>query len=145
MTLTEVMLASVVFALSLNASGQLWGRSAVWSRQAEDRQEALQQLEIDLLRQQRLIRVRAEAAQAEWLSGQNSAGAEPLSPPPLMPCPAATDALVGAEVAAGPEEGLVLLHAEAMPAGATAPLERERWYSLAAHGFCRPNSGAEAG
>jgi hypothetical protein len=56
MTLTEVLMASVVFGLAINASAQLWGRSVAWSRGVENRQEALQRLEIDLVRQEQAWR-----------------------------------------------------------------------------------------
>lgn len=105
MTLTEVMLASVVFGLAMNASVQLWGRSAAWSRGVEHRQEALQQLEINLLRQEQAMRNQAASGAA-------------------MDCSS---------------EGIWMV-AQALPPGASAPLERRRLFVPAAHGLCLPES-----
>ena len=57
MTLVEVMVSSVVFALAANGSAQLWGSAMVWNHRGERGQAVLAQLELALLQRERALRV----------------------------------------------------------------------------------------
>lgn len=58
-------MAMLVFALAANASVQLWGASASWSRATEQRQDTLRRIDADLLRREYALRQAALAWQAE--------------------------------------------------------------------------------
>ncbi len=126
MNLVEVMAAAVVFALASNASLQLWGASASWSRRAEDRRQALERIETDLLRRSSALRLAAADVAApmacdaagEWM-GEQLAGAS-----------TAEDVALEEGEAAG--ELWLVLRAEGHG------IERRRLFTAAAHGLCQP-------
>lgn len=134
MNLVEVLVASVVFALASGFSAQLWGQSVAWSRRVEERQEALQRVDLDLLRRERGLR---RAAAEKWSEGGATA----------MSCPAATEwmreqlAGMAADLPAGLEQRLEPAEPAALWLVAAAEahrIERRRLFSPAAHGLCVP-------
>jgi hypothetical protein len=140
MNLTEITMAMLVFALAANASVQLWGASASWSRSTEQRQDTLRRIDADLLRREYGLRQAALAWQveapgcvvaADRLRQQLEADGVPL--------PAGVSRQVSADAAAGTNAFWLVYRAE--PLG----LERRRLFSAAAHGLCPPPAeGAES-
>lgn len=130
MTLVEVMVSSVVFALAANGSAQLWGSAMAWNQRAEQRQELLSQLDLALLQRERALRVAAAgvaapmscAAAALWMGLQLSAAGGPVPEGITL----TTDA--------GETDGAGALWLTATADG----LERKRLFAPAAHGLCRP-------
>ncbi len=136
MTLVEVMVSSVVFALAANGSAQLWGSALAWNQRAERRQELLSQLDLALLQRERALRLAAAeeveaagaavpmscSAAAAWLGLQLSAASSPL-PEGIALTPEAAEA-----------EGAGALWLTATAEG----IERKRLFAPAAHGLCRP-------
>lgn len=136
MTLVEVMVSSVVFALAVNSSAQLWGSAMAWNQRAEQRQELLGQLDLALLQRERALRLAAAeeveaagaavpmscGAAAAWLGLQQSAASSPL-PEGITLTPEAAEA-----------EGAGALWLTAKAEG----IERKRLFAPAAHGLCRP-------
>ncbi len=133
MNLTEVMVAVLVFGLASNASVQLWGSSAAWSRRAEDRRHALRGIDGLLLQREHGLRQAAPAAPAAmsceaaavWMGAQLSL--------PGAPLPAGvTEAQEPAE---GGEPGALWL----VVRSAAHRIERRRLFTAAAHGLCLPH------
>lgn len=130
MTLVEVMVSSVVFALAANGSAQLWGSAMVWNHRAEQRQELLSQLDLALLQRERALRVAAAGvtapmscgAAATWMALQLNAAGGPVPEGVML----TTDA--------GETDGAGALWLTATADG----LERKRLFAPAAHGLCRP-------
>ncbi|MCP9885118.1 hypothetical protein KBY97_08265 [Synechococcus sp. ATX 2A4] len=127
MTLTEVIMAVLVFSLASTSSLRLWGSSATWSQAAEARQALASGIEADLMR--RSHRLRASVARdrpdpvaceqaAEWMRSRLAGGAA------LLP--------QGVHKELIREGGSVWLVYKA----AAEPLERRRLFSAAAHGLC---------
>lgn len=130
MTLVEVMVSSVVFALAVNSSAQLWGSALAWNHRAERRQELLGQLDLALLQRERALRLAAAGvtapmscgAAAAWLGLQLSAAPGPLPEGIALTAEAAETEGAGALWLTATAEGL----------------ERKRLFAPAAHGLCRP-------
>ncbi|MCP9771624.1 hypothetical protein KBY66_03125 [Synechococcus sp. Tobar12-5m-g] len=132
-------MAMLVFALAANASVQLWGASASWSRATEQRQDTLRRIDADLLRREYALRQAALAWQAEApgcevaaqrLRQQLEADGAPL--------PAGVSRQVSTEAAAGANAFWLVYRAE--PLG----LERRRLFSASAHGLCPPPEAESA-
>ena len=140
MNLTELTMAMLVFGLAANASVQLWGASASWSRATEQRQDTLRRIDADLLRREYALRQAALAWQAEAPGCE--AGGQRLRQQLEQagaPLPAGVSRQVSAEPAPGSPAYWLIYRAE--PLG----LERRRLFSAAAHGLCPPPlEGAEA-
>jgi hypothetical protein len=122
----------VLFTLASSLSAQLWGQSVAWSRRVEERQEALQRVDADLLRRERGLR----RAAAEQAAGNEAAA---------MTCQAATDWLrerlagMAADLPAGLEQRLELADPPALWLVAEVKahrIVRRRLISPAAHGLC---------
>ena len=130
MTLVEVMVSSVVFALAANGSAQLWGSAMAWNHRAEQRQELLSQLDLALLQRERALRLAAAGvtvpmscgAAAAWTGLQLSTASGSL-PEGIALTPEAAEA-----------EGAGALWLTATAEG----IERKRLFAPAAHGLCRP-------
>lgn len=139
MTLVEVMVSSVVFALAANGSVKLWGSALAWNHRAQQRQELLRQIDMELLQRERAMRL-AAAAQVE---AAGAAGAEvPMS------CANAAE-WMGLQLSTARSSlpaGIVLTPESAETEGAGAlwltatadGIERKRLFAPAAHGLCRP-------
>ncbi len=132
MNLAEVLVAGTVFVLSVTTSAQLWATSANWSRATEARRVMQQQLDLDLLRAERILARHGAAARGAEL------------PPPCTP---ATEAQLRQWASSEPIElesgsasaaGSLWLVGRAASQPGAAAIERRRFFSGAAHGLCLP-------
>jgi type II secretory pathway pseudopilin PulG len=116
MSLTEVLMAAVVLAISASASLQVWASGGTWQRQASDLRRQQAELEAELL---------AVQGQLQQLAGV-----------PLQPsCAAAAEQLVSQLPALRRQgEGVALL------VQAADGSRRERWYDPAVYGLCEPEA-----
>ncbi|MCT0218634.1 hypothetical protein KQ304_06405 [Synechococcus sp. CS-1329] len=151
MTLAEVLMSTLVFALAANSSAQLWGSALSWNQRAEQRQEALHRIDLELLQRERALRLAAAAqvkaagdAGAEvpmscdealaWMDEQLAIARSPLpqevSLATALPPAPALEAVSEAASAEDPPALWLTASGEG--------IERRRLFAPAAHGLCRP-------
>jgi hypothetical protein len=128
-TLTEAIMAVVVFSLSATSSVRLWGSSAVWSQAAAAREALASGIEADLLRRTHHLRASVARDQpapascevaAAWMVSRLASGASSLPQG------------VRKQLELVPDGGAVWL----IYTAAEGQLERRRLFSAAAHGLC---------
>lgn len=140
MTLIEVLVSTLVFALAANSSAQLWGSALTWNHRAVERQELLNRIDMELLKRERALRV---AAAAQVKSAREAGVEVPMSCGDAVAWMEGQLALVSSQL---PEQitlatDLALTTAEEPVAlwlrASGEGIERRRLFAPAAHGVCR--------
>jgi type II secretory pathway component PulJ len=124
MQLVEVMVASVVFALSSVCSLQIWSQFGRGVQHSELREQWLQRMEIDRLQLQ--ARWRSDLQQSPQCVGQAEAMQALAASLPVPP-------QLQRQIALGAQPEELAVHWQAVD---QPGLQRQRWFSAAGLGLC---------